>query len=69
MFVYALKSSFAVQPFLSAGKGTGWMIRDQIIVVIGKFMKTIAVFEASEMSSLMRADIFCSTSKILSNKI
>lgn len=31
-------------------------------------MKTIVIFEASEMSSLMRADIFCSTSEILSNK-
>lgn len=68
MFIYVLKSNFAFQPFFSAGKGTGGMIRDKIILVIERFMKTIAVLEASEMFSLVIADIFCSTSEILSNK-
>lgn len=31
-------------------------------------MKALIVSEASEMSALVRADIFCSTSQMMSNK-
>lgn len=62
------ESSFVFQSLLSAGKRTGQMIRDIIILLIGKFMKAVIVFEAPEMSSLAKADIFCSTSQIISNK-
>lgn len=62
------ETSFVFQSLLSAGKGTGQMIRDTVIVLIGKFMKAVTGFETPEMSSLARADIFCSASQIISNK-
>lgn len=63
------ESSFVFQSFLSAGKGSGQMNKYIIIVLIGKYMKAITSFEAPKMSSLARADIFCSTSQIISNKV
>lgn len=63
------ESSFVFQSFLSAGKGSGQMNEYIVIVLIGKYMKAITSFEAPKMSCLARADIFCSTSQIISNKV
>jgi len=44
------------------------MIRDIITVLKGRLVKAITVFEALEVSSLVRAVIFRNTSQIISNK-